>query len=135
MMRKRGVKIGGPFRWDAFRIVGGIVRRAPVQAALGRLDGLYCCRVDFRITHHSGSGAPEDALERLWQVLETRGVGVRFGKRGSEIRATLPEDDSVSLDSDARAQVGRRAVLDIVREVCESAPELELHWYAVSVLR
>jgi hypothetical protein len=91
--------------------------------------------VDFRITHHSGSAAPDDALDLLLQHLEATRGPVRFTRRGTEIRATLRGDAPVSMESDEREQIGRRLVLDIVREACETAPQLELEWFAVSVRR
>jgi hypothetical protein len=52
---------------------------------------------------------------------------------GGEIRATVPDDDApVAMTSDERTDVGRRAVLEVVGEVCERAPDLKLDWYAVS---
>jgi hypothetical protein len=91
--------------------------------------------VDFRITHHSGSSAPDDALDLLWQQLGERGGRVRFAKRGSEIRAAFRGDVPVSMESDEREQIGRAEVLGIVREVCDGTPELKLDWFAVSPLR
>jgi len=43
----------------------------------------------------------------------------------------MGEDLPASMERDERAEIGRRAVLDIVCDVCESAPELELDWFAV----
>jgi hypothetical protein len=91
--------------------------------------------VDFKITHHSGSAAPDDALDLLWLQLESRRGRVRFVKRGSEIRAMLRDDTPVSMESDEREEIGRRVVLDILREICDRAPKLELDWFAVSPLR
>jgi len=36
------------------------------------------------------------------------------------------------MERDEREEVGRLAVLDILQEVCERAPELTLDWFAVS---
>jgi hypothetical protein len=91
--------------------------------------------VDFRITPHAGSAAPVDALDLLWQELEQRRGRVRFAKRGAEIRAMLRDDAPVSMERDEREEIGRRAVLDILREVCDGAPQLKLDWFAVSALR
>jgi hypothetical protein len=33
---------------------------------------------------------------------------------------------------DERIEIGRRAVLDVVRDVCDAAPELKSDWFAVS---
>ena len=103
--------------------------------AIDRLVERYCCLVEFRITHHSGSSAPDDALDLLWQQLDERHGNVRFAKLGAEIRAALRDDTPVSMESDEREEIGRRAVLNIVRGVCDSAPQLKLDWFAVSALR
>ncbi len=47
----------------------------------------------------------------------------------------LRDDTPVSMESDEREEIGRRVVLDIVREVCDAAPQLNLDWFAVSALR
>ena len=56
-----------------------------------------------------------------------------FAKAGSEISATWGEDAPVSMERDVRAELGHRAVLGIVRKVCERAPELEWDWFAVGI--
>lgn len=86
----------------------------------------------FRITHHSGFAAPADALDRLSARVGPRRDGVSFAKVGHEIRAMTSEDAPVSMTRDERIEIGRRAVLDLVREVCEGAPELKSDWFAVS---
>jgi hypothetical protein len=92
--------------------------------------------VTFAITLHSGSTAPADALDLLWQRLdEYRGDDARFAKVDAQIRATWGEDAPISMERDEREQIGRRAVLDVVCEVCERAPELEADWFAVGALR
>lgn len=90
----------------------------------------------FRITSHSGFTASTrlaNAVDLLWQRLGAIHDEVSFAKVGSEITATWGEDVPASLKPDERAEIGRRAVLDIVRGVCERAPELELDWFAVGV--
>jgi hypothetical protein len=37
------------------------------------------------------------------------------------------------MERDVRAELGHRAVLGIVRKVCERAPELEWDWFAVGI--
>jgi hypothetical protein len=91
--------------------------------------------VKFRITLHSGFQAPEDALDQLFKRLGASRDGVRFAKLAGEIRATWGEDAPISMESDEREEIGRRDVLDIVREVCERTPELASDWFAVSALR
>lgn len=58
-----------------------------------------------------------------------------FAKVGAEIRATWRKDARASMERDERAALGRRAVLDIVIDVCERAPELNSDWFAVSAQR
>jgi hypothetical protein len=92
--------------------------------------------VTFRITLHSGAAAPADALDLLWQRLDGYGGGdARFAKVDAQIRATWGADAPISMERDEREEIGRRAVLDIVCEVCERAPELRADWFAVGTLR
>jgi hypothetical protein len=88
----------------------------------------------FKITRHSGFAAPADAFDLLWQRLDPKRDGVRFTRVGAGIRATWTEDAPISLERYEREEVGRRAVLDIVCEVCERTPELESDWFAISPL-
>jgi hypothetical protein len=39
------------------------------------------------------------------------------------------------MERSVRQEVDRLVVLNVVREVCEEAPELKFDWYAVGVLR
>jgi len=86
----------------------------------------------FKITYHSGHKPPEDALDLLAQRLGPRREDVSFVKVGGEIWATVEADAPVSMTQDERADIGRRAVLAVVREVCEGATELNSDWFAVS---
>ena len=88
--------------------------------------------MQFRITHHSGFAAPADALDLLSVRVGTRREGISFTKVGNAIRAMTSEDAPVSMTRDERIEIGRRAVLDVVREVCEGSPELNSDWFAVS---
>jgi hypothetical protein len=88
--------------------------------------------VRFKITFHSGHKPPENALELLAQKLGARREGVSFVKVGAEIWATVDGDAPVSMTQDERAEIGRRAVLDVVRELCEGAPDLNSDWFAIS---
>ncbi|HYM55261.1 MAG TPA: hypothetical protein VES97_07850 [Solirubrobacteraceae bacterium] len=90
--------------------------------------------MEFRITLHSGRAAPAHALDLLWERLDD-GDDVRFAKVGPEIRVTWRVDAPTSMERDEREGIGRRAVLDIVYEICERTPELESDWFAVSALR
>jgi hypothetical protein len=89
----------------------------------------------FRISLHSGFAAPSDALDLLWQRLDANRNETRFAKDGAEISATWGADAPVSMERDERKEIGRRAVLDIVCDVCDRAPELKSDWFAVSPLR
>jgi len=87
----------------------------------------------FRITRHSTASPPPDALELLSARLGSRRAEVSFAMVGGEIRATVHDDDApVAMTHDERTDVGRRVVLEVVGEICECVPELELDWYAVS---
>jgi hypothetical protein len=90
--------------------------------------------VKFRITRHSGFKAPADALELLWQRLDGRRDGASFAMVGAEIRATVGDDVPISMTRDERIEVGRLALLEILGDVCEQAPELRFDWFAVSAL-
>lgn len=87
----------------------------------------------FRITIHSGHGAPDDAIELLWRRLGVRQDEVSFGRHGwREIRASRGEDEGRFADGAERRERERRAVFEIVRDICEPAPELEADWFAVA---
>ncbi len=86
----------------------------------------------FKITRHSGYSPPPDALDSLLARLGANRDGVAFAKVGSEIWATVESDAPVSMTQDERVDIGRRAVLEIMRETCEGAPGLQSDWFAVS---
>jgi hypothetical protein len=88
--------------------------------------------VRFKITRHSGFSAPADALELLAQRLGARREDVSFAMVGGEIWATLQTDAPVSMTHDERSDIGRRMVLDVVREVCDGLSGLKSDWFAVS---
>jgi hypothetical protein len=88
--------------------------------------------VDFTITLHSGFAAPPDALERLSERLGRSRGAARFTAGVAEIRATWGADVAVSMERDEREEIGRLAVLEIVRDACEQTPDLKLDWFAVS---
>jgi hypothetical protein len=91
----------------------------------------------FSITSpHSGSAAPPEAVELLWVRLDGRSFEkVSFTHVGSTIRATAADDAPSSIERSERERIGRRVVLDCLRGVCDSAPELKLDWFAVSPAR
>jgi hypothetical protein len=86
----------------------------------------------FRITRHVALTPPDRAMSLLCERLPDRSEDVRFSMAGGEIGASLDRDESVSATHDERVEIGRRAVLGALEEICEHSPELELDWYAVS---
>jgi len=88
--------------------------------------------VRFRITRHSAQKPPADALDLLWPALPQKRDQVSFARVGNEVRATWGEDAPVSMERDERVEMGRRAILGILRDVCDRTPELKFEWYAVS---
>ena len=91
----------------------------------------YACRVRFKVTPHSTFKPPDDAIELLWTRLGPRHEDVSFARVGAEIKASLEDDAPVAVTRDERVDIGRRAVLAIVLEVCEDSPELRSDWFAV----
>jgi len=92
--------------------------------------------VKFSITPHSRSGAPENALDLLWERLEgKRFEDVSFSRSGAELMARAGHDAPVSMERDEREEIGRLAVLDCVTRVCERVPELKIAWFAISPRR
>jgi hypothetical protein len=89
----------------------------------------------FRITRHAALTPPDHAMSLLCERLPKRCEDVCFSMTGGEIGASLDREESVSETDDERAEIGRRAVLGALEEICDSAPELKLDWYAVSPAR
>ncbi len=89
----------------------------------------------FRITRHAAKTPPDYALDLLTERVGSRREDVSFSRVGAEIRANLDRDAPIAMTQDERTAIGRRAVLEVVGEVCERAPELKLDWYAVSPAR
>jgi len=88
--------------------------------------------VRFRITRHSGVASPADALELLLARVGAKRSEVAFAMVGAEIRATWGDDEGDSSTREARAEVGREAVLEVVVDVCSASPELQSDWFAIS---
>jgi hypothetical protein len=89
----------------------------------------------FKITGHATASPPEHALDLLTERIGRRRDDVSFARLGHEIRANVDRDDPIAMTQDERTDIGRRAVLEIIAEVCERAPELKLDWFAVSPSR
>jgi len=73
-------------------------------------------------------------MELLLRRLGAQHDGVSFAMVGAEIRATSPEYVGDSTTRAERVEVARRAILEIVCDACDGAPELESDWFAVSYL-
>ena len=89
----------------------------------------------YSITRHSGFAAPSDALDLLWQRLDGYRGDARFTRVGTGIRAVWGDEGQSWLGRREREEIGRRAVLDIVCDICVQAPELDSDWFAISPLR
>jgi hypothetical protein len=88
--------------------------------------------VDYRITCHSGFGAPDDALDLLWASLGARRGEAAFRRGVRDIRARWTADVPVAMERAERDELGRAAIFEIVQTVCEQTPGLMTDWYAVS---
>jgi hypothetical protein len=89
----------------------------------------------FKITRHATASPPDNAMDALTERMGRKREDVSFTRVGAELRANLDRDVPSSMTYDERTAIGRRAVLEIVGEVCERAPELKLDWFAVSPAR
>jgi len=89
----------------------------------------------FKITRHATASPPEDALDLLTSRIGKRRDDIHFARVGAELRANVDRDEPVSMTQDERTDIGRRAVLDAIAEVCERTPELKVEWFAVSPAR
>jgi hypothetical protein len=88
----------------------------------------------FKITIHSGHGAPPDAVDLLWERWATRIPEVTATRNGAHIAVTYGTFDGSAPAREARLVAARLELLDHVREICEMHPELRLSWYAVAPL-
>jgi hypothetical protein len=91
--------------------------------------------VNFTIGLHPSGRPPDNAIDMLWEQLGPSRGEASFARAGNEIHATWGIDSPVGMERDEREEIGRMAVLEIVREVCLQSPELELDWFAVGVSR
>jgi hypothetical protein len=89
--------------------------------------------VTFKITYHSGYTPPTDALDALLERLGAVRDRVSFSKPGAtEIIAVWDADVSSAMTQDERIETGRRMIFDMVKDVCEYSPPLDVDWFAVS---
>jgi hypothetical protein len=86
----------------------------------------------FRVTRHTAVKPPEGVLSLLSEHIPARREDVIFSRGGSEISARLDRDESVRMTADERIEIGRRAVLEAVGEVCKHSADLDAEWFAVS---
>lgn len=89
----------------------------------------------FRITRHSGHAAPTDALELLLRRLGARRGEITFTMSRAEIWASCGEEHTRAEAREEKAEAARWEIFELVREVCEGAPELNVEWFAVSPVR
>lgn len=91
--------------------------------------------MDFRITTHTGYGAPADAIESLWWTLQTTSIeDAAFAKGHGEIIATWGYDEGTRATQEELMEPKRRKVLEAVCEVCEGTCGLESDWYAIGLI-
>jgi hypothetical protein len=73
-------------------------------------------------------------MELLLRRLGAQRDDVSFAMVGPAIMATSGEHDGDSRTRGDRVEVGRLAIVDLICDACERAPELESDWFAVSYL-
>jgi hypothetical protein len=91
--------------------------------------------LEYKITPHLGSPRPRwdtEAMELLWHRLDLGRGDTSFSKVGLEITAIWQLDTPLPVERDELVELGRLAVLEIVRDACRRPPELEFEWFAVS---
>lgn len=85
----------------------------------------------FKVTKHGSGSPPPNALELLGELIAGRREDAYFKRSGSYITARLDREDPIAMTRDERAEIGRRAILDIIGDVCERTPGMKVDWYAV----
>lgn len=71
-------------------------------------------------------------MELLLRRLGHRCDDVTFAIADGQIVASSEREEGDREVREGRIEVDRRAVFDIVDEVCKASPELESDWFAVS---
>jgi hypothetical protein len=79
-------------------------------------------------------------MDLLWERLQRdRGPvddDASFARVGNQISVTWGPALEASPERRERSEIGRAAVLNIVRQACEQAPqELEFNWFAVGFIQ
>ncbi len=101
--------------------------------------------MQFRITSHSGLASRarrDDAIDLLWHRLQEVDRSIdgpidaeaSFARVGRQIWVTWGLDLVASPERRERSEIGRSAVVGMVREACEDAPELDFDWFAVGLI-
>jgi hypothetical protein len=92
--------------------------------------------VQFKITRHSGCGAPADALELLWSQIEGRSFEhVAFAQRRDALDASVRRELPVAMERNEREELGRQDVLECLRHICDGVSDLRFEWFAVGLRR
>ncbi len=88
--------------------------------------------MEFTITTHTGYDAPAGAIESLWDGLRATSVeDAAFAMGHGEIRATWGYDEASRAVLEELAEPNRRALLEVICELCDRTPGLESDWYAI----
>jgi hypothetical protein len=87
--------------------------------------------VQFVITIHSGQAAPPDAIDLLARRLGARQDEASFAQVGREIDVTWGESEGSVATRHERVEPERRKILEMVRDVCDRAAELQSDWFAI----
>jgi hypothetical protein len=73
-------------------------------------------------------------MELLLRRLGARRDELTFAMDGGAIMAISEEHEGDSSTREERIEMERRAIVDLLVDVCDDAPELESDWFAVSYL-
>jgi hypothetical protein len=71
-------------------------------------------------------------MELLLRRLGARRDELTFAMDGDAITAISEEHEGDSSTREERVDTERRAIVDLLVDVCDDAPELESDWFAVS---
>jgi hypothetical protein len=73
-------------------------------------------------------------MELLLRRLGARRGELTFAMDGDAVTAISEAREAEASTRDERVEFERRAIVDLLVDVCENAPELESDWFAVSYL-
>jgi hypothetical protein len=77
-------------------------------------------------------------MDLLWQRLGPGGGTIddeaSFARVGDQIWVTWGPEVAASPERRERSEIGRSAVMEIVRQACSDAQELEFDWFAVGFI-